>query len=221
MNYVLAPSILSLDFARASEQINEAKDAGADWLHFDVMDGRFVPSISFGTPVLSSLKKSFDIPFDVHLMIESPELHIRDFIDAGADRITVHAESTNHLDRALHMVKDEGLPAGVALNPMTPLSDVLSALELADMVLIMTVNPGYGGQSFIPYCYDKIRELRNIINEKGLHTDIQIDGGASKDNISDILEAGANVIVAGSSVFKGDIAGNVKMFKEAMRKADK
>mgnify|MGYP002854612890 CR=1 FL=1 len=216
MNYLLAPSILSMDFAGASQQLRAIEDAGADWVHFDVMDGRFVPQISFGTPVLSSLKKTSKLPFDVHLMIEEPEKHIQSFIDAGADRITIHAESTHHLDRALNMVKDAGLPAGVAVNPATPVERIYWALGLVDMILIMTVNPGYGGQSFIPYCYDKISQVRDMLDEHNHDVDIQIDGGATRDNISDIINAGANVVVAGSSIFKGDIADNVRFFKNKM-----
>lgn len=190
--------------------------AGAQYFHYDVMDGCFVPNISMGLPVLQSIRKVTKKKLDVHLMIEAPERYISDFSDAGADIITVHAEACRHLDQVVRDIKREGVMAGVALNPATPLGVLDYVLPEADMVLIMTVNPGYGGQKMIPYTLDKIRELRGIIQRRGLTTDIEVDGGVKLDNVEDFLSAGANVIVAGSGIFKGDLAGNVEAFLEKM-----
>ena len=211
MNY-LAPSLLAADFARLGEQMRIIDQAGAQYFHYDVMDGQFVPNISMGLPVLQSIRKVTKKKLDVHLMIEHPERYISDFSDAGADIITVHAEACTHLDQIIGDIKREGLMAGVALNPSTPLSVLDYILPEVDMVLIMTVNPGYGGQKMIPYTLDKIRELRGIVQRRGLSTDIEVDGGVKIDNVDQFLAAGANVIVAGSGVFKGDLAGNVEAF---------
>ena len=190
--------------------------AGAHYFHYDVMDGQFVPNISMGLPVLQSIRKVTKKKLDVHLMIQNPERYISDFSDAGADILTVHAETCTHLDQVVRDIKREGILAGVALNPSTPLSVLDYVLPEVDMVLIMTVNPGYGGQKMIPYTLDKVRELRGIIQRRGLSTDIEVDGGVKIDNVDQFLNAGANVIVSGSGIFKGDLAGNVEAFLEKM-----
>ena len=216
MEYILSPSILSADFAKLGADVKEAADAGAQWLHIDVMDGTFVPNISFGFPVIKSIRDLTDIVFDVHLMIEEPGRYVDEFVKSGADLITLHAESTKHLHRAIQQVKAHGCKVGVSLNPATPLSALDHVLEEIDMVLIMTVNPGYGGQSYIQGMNQKIRDLRKIITEKGLNVDIQVDGGVKADNIQAIKACGANVFVAGSAVFNGDITANVKELLKLM-----
>ena len=208
-NY-LAPSILSADFSHLGEDILAVRDCGAKFLHFDVMDGMFVPSISFGMPVLKSIRPLTDMFYDVHLMIRDPERYIDDFAKAGADGITVHAEACRHLDRTLDQIHEKGLKTGVALNPATPLDVLEYVYEKVDMFLLMTVNPGFGGQKLIPAVLPKIAKLRGIINERGLKADLEIDGGVNTDTISSVLEAGANVLVAGSSVFSGDIRASYK-----------
>lgn len=213
---LLAPSLLAADFARLGEQMRMIDQAGAQYFHYDVMDGQFVPNISMGLPVLQSIRKVTRKKLDVHLMIRNPERYISDFSDAGADILTVHAEACTHLDQVVRDIKREGILAGVALNPSTPLSVLDYILPEVDMVLIMTVNPGYGGQKMIPYTLDKIRELRGIVQRRGLSTDIEVDGGVKIDNVDQFLNAGANVIVSGSGIFKGDLAGNVEAFLEKM-----
>lgn len=208
----LSPSILSADFSRLGEQIKELDEAGAQYVHIDVMDGMFVPSISFGMPIIRAIRGCSDRIFDVHLMIEEPGRYIADFAEAGADLITVHAESCKHLDRTIESIKERGLLAGVALNPATPVSAISCLLEKVDMVLIMTVNPGFGGQKLIPYTVDKVHELKQLLDEKGLKTDIEVDGGINLSNVREVMEAGANIIVAGSAVFSGNVTENTENF---------
>jgi len=212
----LAPSILSADFGRLGEQLKTMDEAGAQYVHVDVMDGMFVPSISFGMPVIASLRPYTKRPFDVHMMVQEPGRYVEAVAEAGADIITVHAEACVHLDRVLGQIRACGKKAGVVLNPATPLCALDYVLPELDMVLLMSVNPGYGGQAFIPYTMQKVRDLRRMVEEKGLDVDIEVDGGVNLANAGELIEAGANVLVAGSAVFKGDIAGNVKSFLKIM-----
>lgn len=214
---VLSPSILGADFKNLERDIRATEEAGAAWIHLDVMDGCFVPSISFGMPVISSLRSCSNQVFDVHMMVEDPGRYVADIRACGADFITVHAECCKHLDSTLNIIRQTGAKAGVALNPATPIETIDLVLPLVDMVLIMSVNPGFGGQKFIPYTMEKVRALRSRCNELGLDTIIQVDGGVTLDNVRDLLEAGANSIVAGSSVFRGDAAANTRSFLEIFK----
>lgn len=218
MEIKLSPSILSADFANLSRDVKVAVDAGAEYVHVDVMDGHFVPNITIGAPVVKALRKETDAVLDVHLMISDPDKYLDDFIAAGSDIITVHYESNGDTAEQLKKIRAASVRAAVVIKPKTPVSDIVPLLPLCDMVLIMTVEPGFGGQGFIPECMDKIRELRKAISDGGFHCELEIDGGAKLTNTAEIVAAGADVIVAGSAVFGGDIAGNVKQFHEVFRK---
>lgn len=199
---IIAPSILSADFAKLAAEIADVESKGADWIHIDVMDGHFVPNLTFGAPIVGAVRPHSKLTFDVHLMISNPEQLIADFVQAGADRITVHAEACLHLHRVLHMIKEQGLPAGVALNPATPLSAVEEVLDDVDLVLIMTVNPGFGGQQFIPASLSKIARLKEQLERRGRgDVLIQVDGGINAQTAAQVREAGATVLVAGNAVF--------------------
>ena len=211
----IAPSILSADFSKLGEEVIKLNDAGADFIHIDVMDGEFVPNITFGMPVIKAIRNKTNKVFDVHLMINNPQRYIDGFIDAGADIITLHYEAEKHLDRAIQYIKSKGVKAAVALNPATPVCVLKNIIANLDMVLIMSVNPGFGGQSFIPYSLDKIKEVKEMAIKAGNENIlIQVDGGIGKDNVKDVIEAGANVIVAGSAIFNGgDIEENIKSLR--------
>ena len=211
----LAPSILSADFARLLEDVKKVENAGCEYLHIDVMDGHFVPNITLGPGIVKSLRRDVNMVFDTHLMIENPDNYIKDFVDAGSDLIVVHVEACRHLHRTIQSIKSHNVKAGVALNPATPIESIKHVLEDVDMVLIMTVNPGFGGQSFIEGMIDKIKELKQIIDEKNLKIDIQVDGGIKPSNIHQVVEAGANVIVAGSAIFNSE---NIEETVRLMRK---
>jgi ribulose-phosphate 3-epimerase len=206
----IAPSILSADFSQLGQEVKTVEQAGADWIHVDVMDGHFVPNITMGPMVAAAVRRSTSLPVDVHLMIENPDLYIADFAKAGADYISVQVETCPHLHRTLHLIKENGAKAGAVLNPATPLSAITYVLEDLDFVLIMSVNPGFGGQKFIPSTLDKIEQLKSLIDESGLDILIQVDGGVNADTIADISAVGADVFVAGSAIF------NTGNYKEAI-----
>jgi ribulose-phosphate 3-epimerase len=214
----IAPSILSADFADLGRDIEKTIEAGADWIHIDVMDGSFVPNISFGIPVMKAIRPLTDKFFDVHLMIVNPSNFIDAFADAGADLINFHYEAEIHIDRAIEKIKARGIKAGITLNPATPVSVLSTILPKLDMVLIMSVNPGFGGQSFIPYTLDKVKELREMADRLNPDLLIEIDGGIAEDTIRSAVEAGVDVVVAGSAVYKnGEIKRNIEVLREALK----
>lgn len=217
----LAPSILASDFSALGEQIAKVEKAGAEYLHIDVMDGSFVPSISFGIPIIQAIRPISNMIFDVHLMIEEPIRYVEEFAKAGADIITVHVEACKHLNRTIGRIKELGVKVGVSLNPATPLSVLDYSLQDVDMVLLMSVNPGFGGQSFIPFTLDKIKDLKEMAKKHNANFDIQVDGGINTKNVDAVIEAGANILVAGTAVFGGDINKNVEEFKKVFKKYEK
>ncbi|MDF2883385.1 MAG: Ribulose-phosphate 3-epimerase [Clostridiaceae bacterium] len=210
----ISPSILSADFSKLGEEITSLNNGGADLIHIDVMDGNFVPNISLGIPVIKSIRQYTKLPFDVHLMIDNPGRYIEDFAKAGADIITVHYEADKHIDRTLNYIKSLGAMAGIAINPGTPAGVLENIITTADMVLIMTVNPGFGGQKFIDYSYEKIKAVKELRNKYNKNLKIEVDGGIGEDNIKDVCEAGAEIVVAGSAVFKNH---NIKENIEGLR----
>ena len=219
--YQLCPSILSADFNRLGEQIKILENEGVEVLHIDVMDGDFVPSISFGMPVIKSIRKESKMFFDVHLMVTEPERYIHDFVECGADSITVHAEACEDIERTIELIRDAGVKVGISIKPATPVNDISHLLSEVDMVLVMTVQPGFGGQKYIEECTEKIQELRDLIQEEELDVNIQVDGGINEETMETVMQAGANYLVAGSYVFKGDLAANVREIKKQMEDIEK
>lgn len=217
MEMILAPSILAADFTKLGEQMKETEKEGAKYIHFDVMDGKFVPSISFGMPVLSSIRNATGQIYDVHLMIEEPIRYVEEFQKAGADIITVHLEACSDVKATLEKIKSCGAKAAISICPDTPVKELEPYAELVDMVLIMSVHPGFGGQSFIPASLEKIRETRAMLDRVNPAADVEVDGGIYTTNVKEVLEAGANVIVAGSAIFRGDAAENTKNMMEILK----
>ena len=217
MEYILAPSILAADFKQLGQEMKKTADQGAKYLHFDVMDGMFVPSISFGMPVLASIHDATDQVMDAHLMVQEPIRYVEAFQKAGADLVTIHLEACEDVDATISKIRECGMKVGLSICPETEVEQLIPYLEKVDMILIMSVHPGFGGQKFIPESLDKIRETRRLLDEKGLQVDIQVDGGIYLTNVREVLDAGANIIVAGSAVFRGDPAQNTKDFMEILK----
>ena len=215
-HYKIAPSILSADYANFEKEIKRLEETGAEYAHIDIMDGHFVPNISFGAGVVASMRPHSKMVFDCHLMVSNPEHHIEEFARAGADIISIHVEATPHIHGALQKIRNAGVKASVVINPGTPVSAIEGVLGLVDQVLVMTVNPGFGGQAFLPETMDKIRQLVKLREEKGLSFDIEVDGGIDGETISAAKEAGANIFVAGSYVFKGDVRERVDTLRKAL-----
>lgn len=214
----LAPSVLSADFAKLGEEVRLVSEAGADFIHLDIMDGMFVPNITFGAPVIKKIRPYSKAVFDVHAMVRDPGRYLEDFAAAGADIISIHAEASVHLNRDLNHIHELGCKAGVVLNPSTSLHALDWVLDLVDVVLLMTVNPGFGSQKFIPSSIEKIKALKQMLAERGSHALIELDGGVKLDNCAELCEAGADILVAGSAVFKNDVAANVRAFQEILKK---
>ena len=220
MNQIkISPSILSADFTRLAEQVREAEEAGVDYIHVDVMDGHFVPNITIGPMIVKALRPVTKLPLDVHLMIENPELYIEDFSKAGADIITVHQEATPHLHRTIQQIHDLGIRAGVSINPSTSVNTLDEIICEVDLVLVMSVNPGFGGQSYIPSCTSKIRKVRKMLDNCGSTADLEVDGGVNVDTVNEVISAGANAFVAGSAIFndKNSIAENVSALRDKIK----
>jgi ribulose-phosphate 3-epimerase len=216
----IAPSILAADFTRLGEQIEAVKRGGAEMIHLDVMDGHFVPNLSIGPPVISSIRKATDLFLDCHLMIEEPDRFVADFVKAGAQRVTIHQEACPHLNRSLQLIRDHGALPGVTINPATPVATLEEVLDMVDLVLVMSVNPGFGGQKFLPATLEKTRQLDRIRRERRLSFHIQMDGGIDLDNVQDLVRAGCDIVVAGSAIFGSpDPAAQVELMRQAMEQA--